>query len=194
MKTGNTLDADEIWNVAWSYISSVVDTLHESFLVLNKDLKVISANRTFYIFFQVTKEVTEGKKVYELGNRQWDIPKLKVLLEDILPNNTFFEGFKVEHKFSKIGLKIITLNARRIYTSANKQEIILLAMNDVTKEIQLEEQLREYVNKLHIEVARKTAALEERVNELEMMNKQMVGRELKMIELKNEIEKLKKSH
>ncbi|OGK35166.1 hypothetical protein A3A93_04725 [Candidatus Roizmanbacteria bacterium RIFCSPLOWO2_01_FULL_38_12] len=194
MKTGNTLDADEIWNVAWTYISSVVDTLHESFLVLNKDLKVISANRTFYIFFQVTKEETEGKKVYELGNRQWDIPKLKVLLEDILPNNTFFEGFKVEHKFSKIGLKIITLNARRIYTSANKQEIILLAMNDVTKEIQLEEQLREYVNKLHIEVARKTAALEERVNELEMMNKQMVGRELKMIELKNEIEKLKKSH
>ena len=89
MKTGNTLDADEIWNVAWTYISSVVDTLHESFLVLNKDLKVISANRTFYIFFQVTKEETEGKKVYELGNRQWDIPKLKVLLEDILPNNTF---------------------------------------------------------------------------------------------------------
>lgn len=191
--TPNTeLDADELWKVAWTYITTVVDTLREPFLILDEDLRVISANRTFYSFFQVIKDQTEGKLVYTLGNGQWDIPKLKILLEDILPKNTFFEDFKVEHIFPKIGRKIIILNARRIYTSGREKPIMLLAMEDITKQKQLEDQLKEYTKTLTLEVAKRTAELEIRVRELERMNKVMIGRELKMLELKEEVKKLKK--
>src|SRR5687768_8776664 len=116
----NNLDADHLWEVAWTYIRTVVDTVREPFLILDENLRILSANRTFYSFFQVTEEETEGKEVYDLGNGQWNIRKLKILLEDILPKNTHFEDFKVEHVFPKIGKKIITLNARRIYKSGEE--------------------------------------------------------------------------
>ena len=189
-----TINADKLWSVALTFIKTVVDTLREPFLILDKDLRVISANRTFYKVFQVTKEETEGVLVYKLGNGQWNIPKLKILLEDIIPKNHFFEDFKVDHEFPKIGFKIMMLNARRIYTSSGKKPIMLLAMEDITKQKQLENQLKEYTKKLTQEVAKRTAELEVRVKELERINKIMIGREIKMIELKNELEKLKKSH
>jgi PAS domain S-box-containing protein len=185
-------DADEVWKVAWTYISTVVDTLREPFLILDEDLRVLSANKTFYIIFQVKKEETEGELIYMLGNGQWDIPKLRILLEDILPKNTYFEDFKVEHDFPKIGHKVMILNARRIFTPKEEKPIMLLAMEDITKQKQLEEQLKEYTKRLTLEVAKRTAELELRVKELERMNKIMIGREMKMIELKNELDKLKK--
>lgn len=167
----NKINADELWNVAWTYIRTVVDTLREPFLILDKDLRVMSANRTFYLLFHVNKEETEGTLVYNLGDGQWNIPKLKILLEDILPKNTFFEDFKVEHNFPKIGHKIMILNARRIFTSGEEKPIMLLAMEDITKQVQLEDQLKEYSKKLTFEVAKRTAELEIRVKELERMNK-----------------------
>jgi nitrogen-specific signal transduction histidine kinase len=187
------VSADKIWEVAWTYIRTVVDTLREPFLILNQDLEILSANRTFYLLFQTTPEKTEGRKVYNLGNGQWNIPKLKILLEDILPKDTFFEDFKVEHDFPQIGHKIIMLNARRVYALEEKQPIMLLAMEDITKQVRLEDQLRAYTKKLTVEVGKRTAELEVRVKELERMNKVMVGRELKMMELKAELKKLKKS-
>lgn len=192
-KNTPNLDADVLWDVAWTYIKTVVDTLREPFLILDKDLRVISANRTFYFTFQVSKEETEGQLVYSLGNGQWDIPKLRILLEDILPKNSHFEDFKVEHEFPRIGLRIMMLNARRIFTHGEEKPIMLLAMEDVTKQKQLEDQLREYAKKLTQEVAKRTAELEVRVKELERLNQVMVGRELKMIELKKELLELKKS-
>jgi len=189
-----TVNADELWGVAWTYIKTVVDTLREPFLILDKDLRVLSANKTFYSVFQTSGEETEGKLVYELGNGQWNIPRLKVLLEDILPKNTFFEDFRVEHEFPNIGRKIMILNARQIHTEGVKEEaIILLAMEDITKQIQLEDQLRDYAKQLNAEIAKKTAELETRVKELERMNKIMVNREMKMIEMKEELAELKKS-
>jgi chemotaxis protein methyltransferase CheR len=186
------VDADEMWKFAWTYIRTVVDTLREPFLILDKDLRVLSGNRTFYSVFHVTEKETVGKLVYTLGDGQWDIPKLKILLEDILPKNTFFEDFKVEHDFPKIGLKIMMLNALRIYAPDEKRPIMLLAMEDITKQRQLEDQLRVYTKKLTLEVAKRTAELELRVAELEKMNKMMVNRELRMVELKKEIEDLRK--
>lgn len=191
--TNTKIDADEIWKVAWTYIRTVVDTLREPFLILDEELKVISANKTFYAIFQVVKEETEGKRVYDLGNGQWNIPKLKILLEDILPKNTYFEDFKVEHEFPKIGHRIMMLNARRIYTSDEEKPIMLLAIEDITRQKLLEDQLKEYTKRLTREVAKRTAELEIRVKELERINKIMIGREMKMIELKRELEKLKKS-
>lgn len=186
------IDADQLWEVAWTYIRTVVDTIREPFLILDKDLRVLSANRTFYVVFKVNKKETEGELVYNLGNKQWDIPKLRILLEDILPKNSHFEDFKVEHHFPTIGHKIMVLNARQVHTTDEKQPILLLAMEDITKQKQLEDELRAYAKKLSIEVAKRTSELEVRVKELERMNKIMVGRELKMVELKKEIDLLKK--
>jgi len=188
----NTIEADELWETAWTYIRTVVDTIREPFLILGKDLTVLSANRTFYMTFQTDKESTEGKEVYALGNGQWDISDLRLLLEDILPKNTYFEDFKVEHNFPKIGRKIIMLNARQIHTTGENRQIILLAMEDITKQIELEDKMKEYTKELTVEVAKRTIELEERVNELERVNKTMVNRELKMVELKQEINDLKK--
>ncbi|OGM31159.1 hypothetical protein A2803_01645 [Candidatus Woesebacteria bacterium RIFCSPHIGHO2_01_FULL_44_21] len=188
----NNTNADEIWGVAWTYIRTVVDTLREPFLVLNGKLQVVSANKTFYSVFQVTPEDTEGHLVYELGNGQWNIPKLKILLEDILPKNTYLEDFRVEHDFPKIGHKVMMLNAREVHGVETQGSIILLAMEDITKQMQLEDQLRDYVKKLNLEVAKKTAELELRVKELERLNEIMMGREVKMSQLKEEIGKLKR--
>jgi len=184
--------ADEIWEVAWTYIRTVVDTVREPFLILNEKLIILSANKTFYSVFQVTQKETEGQKVYDIGNGQWNIPKLKILLEDILPKNTHFEDFKVEHDFPRIGHKIMILNARQVHTTSENKPIMLLAMEDVTKQITLENQLKDYTKKLTLEVAKRTAELEVRVKELERMNKIMIGREMKMIELKKELAKYKK--
>jgi chemotaxis protein methyltransferase CheR len=188
----NPIKADEIWEVAWTYIRTVVDTLREPFLILDENLRVLSANKTFYVVFQVTKKETEGELVYNLGDGQWNINKLRILLEDILPKNTFFEDFKVEHDFPKIGHKIMILNARRIHTAGEKKPIMLLAMEDITKQIQLEEQLKIYTKKLTLEVAKRTAELELRVRELELLNKAMAGTEQEMIKLRKEVEQLKK--
>src|SRR5882762_11565753 len=116
------INADELWNFAWTYIRTVVDTVRHPFLILDKDLRVISANRTFYSFFESKPEKTEGKLVYKLGNGQWNISKLKILLEDILPKNTHFEDFRVEHKFQTVGRKIMVLNARRIYVANEERQ------------------------------------------------------------------------
>jgi two-component system CheB/CheR fusion protein len=114
------------------YAESVVETVRQPLLVLDKELRVISANAAFYQKFRVPAEETAGKRIYDLGNRQWDIPKLRELLEDILPKNTSFEAFEVEHEFPHIGKKKVLLNARRILRRGRQAECVLLASGDVT--------------------------------------------------------------
>ncbi len=112
---------------------SIVDTVREPLIVLDGALKAVSASRSFYQNFQVTKEDTIGRQFYELGNRQWDIPKLRELLETILPSNQVFEGYQVEHDFPSIGKRKMLLNARRITGKAGETQLILLAIEDVTE-------------------------------------------------------------
>ena len=112
---------------------SILGSIREPLVVLDPDLKVIKANPSFYRTFNVNPEQTEGTLIYDLGNRQWDIPKLRELLEEILPQNTKFNDFEVEHHFDTIGRKIMHLNARRIYTEVNQTQLILLAIEDVTE-------------------------------------------------------------
>lgn len=106
----------------------IVDTVAEPLIVLDKDLRVVSASRSFYQYFQVAPEQTVGCKVYELGNGQWDIPALRTLLETILPQQTIVEGFEVEHTFPTLGLQRMVLSARRIKTALGDTELILLSM------------------------------------------------------------------
>ncbi len=114
-------------------LDSILDSVREPLVILDSDLMVVKANRSFYRTFNVFPERTEGMLVYELGNQQWDIPKLRELLEDILPQNTIFNDFEVEHHFEAIGQKIMHLNARKIYSQEIQTQLILLAIEDVTE-------------------------------------------------------------
>lgn len=125
-------DLNETLKNALDFSQNVIDTLPYPFLVLDKDLRVTSVNRAFSQMFKTTPEQTERKLVYELGNKQWDIPELRRLLEEILPRDKEFDGFLVEHEFPTIGLKRFMLNARRLYDSVGTTEKILLALDDIT--------------------------------------------------------------
>lgn len=163
-------DAELLWRVAWTYIYTVINTAREPFLVLDAEMRVLSANKCFYQFFDVAKKDTEGTLVYQLGDGQWDIPSLRKLLEKILPKNSFFSDYEVDHEFPKIGRKVIHLNARRIFTADTNRPMVLLAMEDVTKQKELEEKLRDYAARLNSAVSLRTKELELRVQQLEKLN------------------------
>jgi PAS domain-containing protein len=114
------------------FAESVVDTVREPLIVLDNDLRVVSANAAFYQAFQVERENIAGELLFDLGNRQWDIPQLRDLLERIIPENTFFEDFEVEHDFPSIGPKKMLLNARKVEASEAALQFILLAIEDIT--------------------------------------------------------------
>ncbi len=116
---------------ARNYAESIIATVLEPLLVLNADLQVASANRSFYTTFNVTQEEIEGKLLYSIGNGLWDLPQLRQLLNDILENGTGFEGYRIEHDFPTIGHRIMMLNARRIHSDSGP-ELILLAIEDIT--------------------------------------------------------------
>src|SRR5579871_7075037 len=122
---------------------SIVDTVREPLLVLSVDLCVRKANRSFFRTFKVSPEETVDRLVYDLGNQQWDIPWLRKLLEEVLPQDTAFDDFEVEHVFPAIGRKYMLLNARRICGKDNQTEFILLAIEDKTERRLAEEARRE---------------------------------------------------
>jgi len=136
---------------AREYAENIVETVREPLVVLNSDLKILTANHSFYDTFKVTPEATIGNFIYDLGNRQWDIPGLRVLIEEILPQDTVFNGYEVEHDFLDIGRKVILLNARQIFRENIGSHIILLAMEDITQRKQLEAEIqdaREYAENI----------------------------------------------
>jgi len=125
------IEAETAVQLARELAESVVDTIRQPLLVLDGDLQVVSANRAFYQFFQVTVADTVGRKIYDLGNSQWNIPALRELLEIILPRDKAVEGYLVEHNFPAIGHHKIKLNARRIVGKASEPSLILLTTEDV---------------------------------------------------------------
>jgi two-component system CheB/CheR fusion protein len=114
---------------AREFAESIVNTVREPLVVLTPDLRVRSASGSFYRAFQVAREETEGRLIYELGNRQWDIPQLRRLLDEVLPTDRQFEDFEVEHEFQTIGRRTMLLNARRV----EEAQLILLAIEDTTE-------------------------------------------------------------
>ena len=106
--------SEESAQAARTYAESIVETIREPILVLDAELRVVSANRAFYKTFKVSPQDTKNRLVYELGKGQWDIPRLRELLEDILPHNTKFDDFEVDFDFPIIGQRTMLLNARRI--------------------------------------------------------------------------------
>jgi len=121
------------------YAESIINTVREPLIALDQDLRVVTVSRSFYDFFKVSPENTVGQLIYDLGNRQWDIPKLRELLETILPQKATFDNYEVEHEFAGIGRRIMLLNARQIQRALGKERIILLAIEDITERKELEE-------------------------------------------------------
>lgn len=157
---------------SWTYIKTVVDIVHEPILILDKNLCVVAANQPFYTTFKVKPKETEGALVYKLGNGQWNIPVLKKLLEDVLPKNTFFKSFQVDHDFPSIGRKIMILNARQIYCKEDRTlepcpPIILLAMEDITEMMSVAEKFTDHTNQFEAMFARRTQELEIHIKDLE---------------------------
>ena len=116
----------------------VVETIREGLLVLEPDLTIRFANRSFCQTFAVAPKDTVGRKLYELGNGQWDIPKLRTALETIISGRKTIEAFEVDQSFPSIGRRVMVLNARKVYRPGNKIQQILLAIEDVTERVRLE--------------------------------------------------------
>ena len=167
-----------------AFFESLMDSIREPLVLLDSDLKVVRANHSFYQAFKVKPAETEGLLIYEIGNHQWDIPSLKELLEKILPHNTSFNDYEVEHDFEAIGHKIMHLNARRIYEKPNQTQLILLAIEDVTERVYYKRDLEELVKNRTAELNDAKEKAESALVEVKKLKDQL---ELERAYLKEEI-------
>jgi hypothetical protein len=179
-QSDSTFWAENVGDISWSYVKTIVDTLHEPFIILDKKLCVLAANECFYEVFEVPAQETENVSLFKLGDGQWDIPQLRNLLEDILPKETYFKGFEVEHDFPNIGHKVMLLNAREVHlvkeTSESKlQPIILLAIQDITDITHIAKSMSAKNTENKNNLAAKTTELEARVDELENLKETVSG-------------------
>ncbi|MCB0073093.1 MAG: PAS domain-containing protein, partial [Caldilineaceae bacterium] len=149
---------------AKEYAESIVHALPNALLVLEIDLRVRTANDSFYRIFKVDPRETEGRLIYDLGDGQWDIPELRTLLEQILPENKVFTGYEVEHEFQGIGRRTMLLNGRRL----NYMPLILLAITDITERKRAEEELQQMADTLEEQVQQRTEEVRRLVTELTM--------------------------
>ena len=168
---------------ARDFAEAIIDTIHESMIVLDKNLRVKSANKSFYKNFFVTEEETVGNFLSDLGNKQWDIPILRELLYNIISKNSNLRNYEITHTFKDIGKKIMLLNANRLVQKSHGEELILLAIHDITearsKALELErietEMLKKDINVNKLENIRLEKAVEERTKELTQVNKELVN-------------------
>src|SRR5438477_3823913 len=125
-------------NERLSLAEAIVDTVREPLVVLDEVMRVLIASRSFYRAFQVTKQETEGRALFELGNGQWNIASLRERLGRIIPEHATIEGFEVEHDFPTIGRRTMLLNARKVFYESNNSTSLLVAIEDVTERRALE--------------------------------------------------------
>jgi PAS domain S-box-containing protein len=123
------------------FAEAIVETVREPLVILNQNLTVLKANKTFYETFLTAPEETEGRLIYDLGNGQWNIPRLRELLENILPAHSTFRDFEVTHEFEHVGRKVMLLNASEIFNPNAQVRTILLAIEDATDRKLAEEAL-----------------------------------------------------
>jgi two-component system CheB/CheR fusion protein len=124
------------------FAEAIVETVREPLVILDQNLQVLKANKTFYETFRAARNETEGRLIYDLGNGQWNIPRLRELLENILPAHTTFRDFEVTHVFEHVGRKVMLLNASEIFDPNAQKRTILLAIEDATERKQAEDALR----------------------------------------------------
>lgn len=131
-----------------AFATCILDTVREPLLILDAGLRVVRANRSFYRTFQVQPEETEGRLLYHLGNGQWDIPRLRELLEQMIPQLSQVDDFEVVHDLPRVGLRSMLLNARRIEEPGRDATTLLLAIEDITERKQAQQQLAHHAREL----------------------------------------------
>lgn len=146
---------------AQTLAQAIVNTIHEPFLVLDSEFRVLAANRSFYEIFKVDSEQTIGAMLFALGDGQWDIPALRMLLETILPEQAEMNGFEVDHVFPAVGRRIMLLNARKVIYETSPVMTILLAFTDVTERRATEQHRMELLQKSEELVLQKQVLLQE---------------------------------
>lgn len=166
-------DRNEQINLSRLYAESIVSTIREPIIILNKNLHVRNANRAFYNKFQTTEGETEGKLLFELGNHQWGIPALRKLLQEILPGKTNIVDFEVEHAFPVLGERIMLLNATRIFKDNSDEQSILLAFEDVTDQRKIDKDLELIAEELEKQVLERTFSLSEANSDLQHSNENL---------------------
>jgi two-component system CheB/CheR fusion protein len=177
---------NDLLTESYHYSEAIIATIHEPILVLDSNFNVKTANRSFYKKFLVSKEETEGLSVFELGDKQWDMPELRKLLDETISQNTGFKNLEITHVFQNIGKKIMLLNAHRIVQKAHGEKLILLAIEDITERTlnylkekeTLHKDIREHKadkEELELAVKRRTRQLEKKNMELENLNKDLTA-------------------
>jgi len=186
----------DLLNESYEYTEAIVSTIHDPLVILGKDLRVKSANKAFYKTFDVTEEQTEGVLLYELGNNQWDISALRKLLEKIIPNNSEFHDYEVEHTFLNIGEKIMSLNASRVVQKTHREQLILLSISDITEVRQLlfekeqrnKDLLQKEIEDRKAEKLRLEQAVDKRTEELREANERLGNKNKELLNMNKELE------
>jgi signal transduction histidine kinase len=171
--------------VTYAYAEAIVETVREPLVIIDGDLKIKTANKSFFEMFKVSKHETYNKYFYEIGNGQWDIPPLKKLLSKILHHNSNFSDYKVEHDFHGIGKKTMLLNARRIVLEGHKTELILLAIEDITERSLIDKQKDDFIGIVSHELKTPLTSAKAFVQILQMHNKKT--KDQKNTELLNKV-------
>lgn len=140
------LDRTRMLKESEQYLSSIVETIRESLLVLDRDYTILSANQHFLNTFKVSLIETKGKLLYDLGNGQWDIPELRKMMVEILPTNNPVLDYEVEHDFPHIGNKLMLLNAHRVELEGQYKDRILLAIEDITERKAIEQRKDDFLS------------------------------------------------
>lgn len=167
-----------------NYSQAIVGTIREPLVVLDKNLRVKTANSNFYKKFQVNERESEGRLIYDLGNKQWNIPELRTLLEAILPEKEIFFDVEINHNFESIGQRTMLLNASEIIRESSAEKLILLAIEDITeqviarkKDVENHElrarELEEKVQQRTLELRVANESLQQKNQELANMNKEL---------------------
>jgi two-component sensor histidine kinase len=146
---------------AQTLAQAIVNTIPEPFIVLDDKLRVLAASASFYQIFKVESEQTRGRLLYSLGDGQWDIPALRLLLETIIPEQAAMDGFEVEHDFPNLGRRTMLLNARQVIYEDKSNRTILLAFMDVTNRRAIEREKENFLKQTEDLLRQKDVLLRE---------------------------------
>ena len=185
------LNLNEHVTEAKNYAEAIIATIREPLLVLDKNLRVKTANQSYYKYFRTQQTEVEGKLIYELDNNQWDIPALRNLLETILPQKTVFNDFEINQAFSTIGDRILLLNGRELTKPNSSEKLILLAIKDITERvIANNKSVADHLTRekeLEEKVQQRTAELKKTVELLRLKNEEKEKRADELVVANNEL-------
>jgi len=161
-----------------NYSESIVANIREPLLVLDKNLRIRTANNAFYKQFKLNEKETVGSLIYNLGNKEWDFPELRKLLEEVIPDNPVIIDYELIHSFPEVGELHLLLNAREVAKDDKTENLILLSLEDITEQLKEREKRREiqkqHTKELEEKIEERTAELKSAIEELREMNQELV--------------------